>query len=193
MAQIADRTETEVANRALSHIKKPRISSIDDDEGNTADTIRLHFASVRDSLLRSYPWNFAEDFASLPAVSGKTPGFGFQHFYELPEDCLWVREVENCGENDWKVSGRYIASDHDAPLKIRYTKRVVEVPFWDDLFRTAFAMHLAVALAPELATDENVAAQVAQKAADMLQQAYPADAAESQGDKIPDTDWVTGR
>lgn len=193
MAQQADSSETGVAIRALSHIRKPAITSIDDDTSDTTLVVKKHFATVRDALLRQYPWNFAEDFATLPAMA-ETPLFDFNYFYLMPQDCLWVRKVKGCGSGKWKVmKGRRIACNLRAPLKIAYTRRVVEVPLWDALFSTAFAMHLAVACAPELAADENIAASVANTAAEMLAQAYPPDAAEQGDVDLPDTDWVTCR
>jgi hypothetical protein len=193
MAQLAENSETEVANLALSHIKKPRITSIDDDRSNTANVLRLHFASVRDALQRQYPWNFCEDFASLNAVADSAPLFGFARYFELPPDCLWVREVKGCGSNEWRVMGRRIATNADAPLKIRFTKRTPQVPIWDALFKVVFPMHLAVAIAAELSTDEKIASVVAEKAGEMLEQAYPSDAAESGDVALPQTDWVSCR
>jgi hypothetical protein len=52
-------TETIIANRALSLIGEPAISSLDD--GTVAGrVIGLQYEVVRDSLLRSHPWDFCD-------------------------------------------------------------------------------------------------------------------------------------
>jgi hypothetical protein len=193
MAQLVETSETAMANRALSHIKKPAISDIDSDVSNTCQVVKKHFAPVRDALQRGYLWNFCESFSKLNA-SGAQPVARYRYGYDLPSDCLLVREVMGWSREDWKVmKGRRLVSHRPPPLTIRYTARTVEIPYWDPLFASAFAIHLAIALAPELASDATTISELDSKAAAILEQAYPADAAESGGDELSDTDWVTGR
>lgn len=193
MAQQSETTETGVANRALSLIKKPAISSIDEDTSNACQVVKKHFAATRDALQRRYPWNCCESFALLSA-SAPTPIAKFSHGYTLPADCLAVREVIDADEDDWKLmKGRRLVINKAGPITIRYTARTVEVAHWDALFASAFAQQLALAIAPELASDATTVTQLREAASDLLEGAFPSDAAESGGDALEDTDWVTGR
>lgn len=192
MAQRAETTETHMANRALSHLGKPKITDIDSDTSNAGDEIRLHFASVRDGLQRQYPWNFCDERKRLTETGD---GFGtFAHCYDLPEDCLWARGIDGDRNAYFKiVSGRRIATDLPPPLTLIYNRRVVEVAYWDELFRNAFCLHLAVACCPRLVTDETLAETLRQRAQEALSVALPSDAAEGAADEIPDTDFVMSR
>lgn len=194
MAQLFEASETGMANLAMSHLRKSqRITELDGDTTVAAAQMRLHFAIVRDGLQRQYQWNFCEYWATLAAEVRTVPP-GFKAVCKLPEDCLFVREVVSCGAEQWKVIGeRYLAVRVKPPVMIRYSKRVVEVPFWDSLFVNAFALHLAVACTPVLAEDETLKAELRDAAGEALMTAFPADSAEGIPDSIPDTEWVTRR
>lgn len=192
MAQIHPQTETAVANEALSHLKQPPLVDLTADETTPAKIVRTHFASVRDALLRRYPWNAATERAKLNAQAA-APAFGFAYQYPLPNDCLTVRQVIGCRREDWKVEKRAILTDMPAPLPVIYTRRCVEVALWDALFRRAFTYELAVAVGPELSAEEDRINKCAEKAMELLEDAFPSDAAEGEPDEIEPGDWIGAR
>jgi hypothetical protein len=193
VAQIHQKTETSVANEALSCLKQPAIIHIDADDSNTARIIRKFFASERDALLREYPWNFASTRALLQAQVQK-PVFGFEYMYAMPHDCMAVRHLPDAtNDDDWKIEKRAILTDLAPPLKVIYTRFAYEVALWDALFRKAFARRLAVACGPELSADMELIKKAETEADEMLKKAYPSDAAEGTPEDLSDGDWLDTR
>jgi len=196
MPQIDASTETAVANEALSHIRVPAIVDIDADQSNTAMVLRKHFASVRDTSIRRYPWNFASRRAKLSKLVD-APAFGFCYQYGLPTDpwCLRVLEVNECDGKDgeWKVEGRLILTDYCSPIRVRYLARETAVANWDAQFRTAFAFALASACAPELAKDGAITESMSEQAQAAFLDAFPSDAIEGTADEVPESDVLRAR
>ncbi len=193
MAQIHQKTETSVANEALSCLKQPALIHIDADQTNAKRIVVKHFASVRDALLREYPWNFASTRALLQAQVEK-PVFGFAYMYAFPHDCMAVRDLPDARSKDeWKVEKRAIVTDLQPPLKIIYTRFAYEVAIWDSIFRFAFARQLAVACGPELSADIELIQKAQEEADSKLKLAFPSDAAEGTPEELPDGDWITSR
>lgn len=192
MAQIHPKTETAVANEALSHVKQTELVSLDADNTVTARKVKKHFASVRDALLRRYPWNFASTRVLLEAqVQG--PLFGFKYLYALPHDCVAVRQVMGCSKDDYKVEKRGIVTDLVPPLKVIYTRFAYEVALWDPIFRSAFGYTLAAALGPELNADDRLIKLCQEQAEELLAAAFPSDAAEGTPEDIANGDWLDAR
>ena len=77
-------------NQALSLLGERPIAALDSD-GPASRILELHWATVRDSLLRGHRWNFARKRATLTA--GTAPAFGWSYSYALPSDCLRVLEL----------------------------------------------------------------------------------------------------
>jgi len=192
MALLHPKTETAVANEALSCLKQPAVISLDADNTNVTRVVKKHFAATRDAMLRDYPWNFAKTRVLLEAQT-KKPLFGFAYEYALPNDCVCVRQVYGCGKDDWKVEKRAILSDLTPPLKVIYTRFAYEVAIWDPLFRLAFSRTLAAAIGPELTADDNLIKKAAQEASNTLLRAFPSDAAEGVPEDLPAGDWLDAR
>ena len=193
MAQIHQKTETSVANEALSLIKQPSLIHIDADNTNMKRIVVKHFAAERDALLRQYPWNFASTRALLQAQVQK-PVFGFKYLYAFPHDCMAVRSLPDANnQDDWKVEKRAILTDLAPPLKVIYTRFAYEVALWDALFRKAFVRRLAEACGPELSADAELIKKAKDDADEVLEKAYPSDAAEGTPEDLPNGDWLDTR
>lgn len=103
-------SDVSIANQALAASgSRTQISSLDDNT-KQAKTVKLFYASTRDSLLREAQWGFADKFValglltSLPGAPGSTetggsvwspnfPAPGWLYQYSYPEDCLkanWI-------------------------------------------------------------------------------------------------------
>ncbi len=139
-------SETSIANGALVLLGERRINSLDDPNSKTAKILKDRFDEVRDDLLRVHPWNFATKRAGLP-VDTTAPVWGFDHAYTLPVDCLRLLEVSNPGLMPYRIEGRKIVTDMDAPLNIEYTSRVTDATVMDVMFRQAFSASLAADVA----------------------------------------------
>ena len=75
-------SEAEICNLALQEVGAQRILSLNDDTVE-AKLCKDFYSNVRDELLRSHPWKFAIKRVALAEVSGSTPAFGFEKYYEV--------------------------------------------------------------------------------------------------------------
>lgn len=114
------------------------------DRARIADNL---WESVRDSLLRSHPWNCAIKRVTL-SPEATTPEFGFTYRYILPSD--WLRNVEINGvmadDVDYMVEGRRILIDESA-LKLRYVYRNADPTTWDAMLVKAAELAMASEMA----------------------------------------------
>jgi len=189
-------TETDIANMALSRMGHNRLmTSFDDDATTEGNLVRLHYPRLRDSILRSHPWNFAIKRAVL-APEGSAPAYEYTYKSPLPNDCLKVLrtrvESENI-EDDYRVEGRYVLSNSNA-TSIEYVSRVTDPAQFDTMFVDMLAWALAAECAMPLIND----ARVAQNAASMFQSlqrdARSVDAQEGKPRPIIDAyDWIIAR
>lgn len=171
-------TDTEVANLALSRLRRPGISSLADGVSQRSRVMRLHYAIERDVLLRRYHWNFAEGRAKLAADSD-APVSEFKYQYTLPVNCVHVRRIDEDAKAQYRVSERKILTDCGAPLAILYTRNDVPEAHWDPLFLKAFTFALAEAGAHELTIDERIIENMDRSHEEELRKAFPADAMEA--------------
>ena len=189
-------TETDIANMALSRMGHNRLmTSFDDDATTEGNLVRLHYPRLRDSILRSHPWNFAIKRAVL-APEGSAPAYEYTYKSPLPNDCLKVLrtrvESENI-EDDYRIEGRYVLSNSNA-TSIEYVSRVTDPAQFDTMFVDMLAWALAAECAMPLIND----ARVAQNAASMFQSlqrdARYVDAQEGKPRPIIDAyDWIIAR
>jgi hypothetical protein len=141
-------SSTDICNLALGHLGEARIESLNEDS-LAARGCALHYAAVRDQVLRSHRWNFAQARITLSRLA-ENPAFGWDAQYELPADCLRVLEV-NDGEagdvisDEFIVEGRRLLTNATA-VRLVYTQRIDDVSQFDALFVEAFAVKLAIAL-----------------------------------------------
>jgi len=142
---------------ALRKVGSKPILSADELTTPTSKEARVcleFYASTRDTVLRSYPWNSALSRAEL-AQDTATPAFGFAYQYPLPADCLRVMQMEN-QQSVFKVEQRRLLTDEVEP-KIIYIARVIDPSLWDPLLVEAVYVSLAVKIAMALAKDPNLA------------------------------------
>lgn len=90
-------SETDIANMALSHLGiTTGIQALNPpDKSEQGKTCAFWYPKCRNSLLRSAPWTFAQQYITLtsdassvptPANTAAIPGWGFA--YQYPSDCL---------------------------------------------------------------------------------------------------------
>jgi hypothetical protein len=194
MALIHAMTETAVANEALSLLRQAAIANVETDTDHVAKVLRKHFATVRDALLRRYPWNFAESEADL-TVLPDVPAGVWRYTYALPNNpyCLTARELYRQHRRHWKIRGRSLVSNIGPSVKLIYTGLIVDVSQWDALFRMAFSTALAARCAPEIAKDLELEQEKSAQAQEALAAAFPTDSAEGTADEVEECDIISAR
>ena len=191
-----------IANAALHKLGAKRIVAFTDTskEGLLANDT---YFDIRDSLLRSHPWNFAIELAAL-AEDGTAPEWGFNARYALPEGggatppepCIRVLKVEGEDENSglWKVQGRFIHTDLSAPLNIMYIKRITDANSMDAMFIDALAQRLAMEWATTLTHDAQIQSQMTNIYNSLkLPEARSIDGQEDIAVQIESSQWIDAR
>ena len=149
-------SKTDLANQALSRLGEPRISDYGENSPN-AVTIRLHYDTVRESLLRMHPWNFAVKRAELTALSDD-PTFGVDNQYQLPADYIRLNslngiEAKSCLDN-FTIEGKALLTD-STTAKITYIYDVTDVSLFDPVFREVLICRLAAEIALDVSHSES--------------------------------------
>lgn len=151
-------SKVSLMNRALAVFAGARIVSPDDDT-REAMHCNLAWDGVRDTVLAVYPWGFATRWARL-ARKLDAPAFGLRCAYALPPDFLYLIDIRAEGdltapeEQHFIVDGALYA-DADQTLA-RYVYRHENCELWPPHFCEAFALRLAVEVAPYLAQDVGI-------------------------------------
>lgn len=183
-------SKTEIANRALAKVGDSRVSNIETDGSEKAEIIREMWDNVRDSLLQSYPWNFAIKRVQL-AVDGSSPSWGWNNRYTLPTDFLALLEIKD--DPDYVIENGYILTDASAPLYIKYVYRVESAGSFDPMFAEALSATLAVQICEAL-TQSNTKKQILiQEREAVIAQAYAADAIQDPPQRLQPDVWLTSR
>lgn len=189
-------SEVAIANRALDILGEDHISSLSEDV-KAARTLNGMFDSVRDSLLRSYVWNFAKTRIALAADA--TPPLGYDNRYALPVDCLRILWVATDALGKYPITDRaneenYILTNDDGPIYLCYLKQVTDTTKFDALFYETLAHVLAVRSAKKIGDlSKTQLSDIKEDLKDLLSKAVSVDATEDPPEDVEDTSWVTAR
>jgi hypothetical protein len=156
-------TETDIANMALSRLGEPRVSDIAENNPR-AISCRTHYETVRDSLLRSHPWNFAVGRAALTA-SATTPAFKWGYAYPLPNDFIRLTtlngiQADKC-VTEFTLEGGEILTN-SAEAHITYVRRITDPTLYDPIFREVLIFRLASSVAMDITGDSAKRAEMEQ-------------------------------
>lgn len=147
---------TDICNMALGAIGQGRIAS-QDEESEQARNCRLYYDLVRQNLLSSYVWDFAERQVKLALLDVETAGWDYT--YAFPAAALIVRGVfDKAGA--WKKDDRKeeftVISVNETQKGVcanikeaycEYTADVENAAIFPPVFCQALAYSLAAALA----------------------------------------------
>jgi hypothetical protein len=187
-----------ICNTALDLLGSDSITSLADDS-KAARFCARNYERVRDAVLRAYPWNCAMARASLAALA-QTPAWGYARQYQLPEGpdpAYCLRALAINGEVDfgltYKIEGRRILTDEDAPLEILYIARIEDPSQYDALLTDTIAARLALDAAYPLAGSVSLAQAMSNAYAEKLAEARQVDSQEGTPDMLVAGDWLESR
>lgn len=192
MATLGSYSEVEICNMALASIGRGAQITAMDEASQAARACRLKYPYARDATLRAYDWNFAAKRAEL-AANATAPAFEFTNAFDLPADCLIVREVFEGNAEKWVVESGQILTDMGAPIFIKYTERVTSVARFDPLFVDTLAARIAADIAVQLSESVSKGQSLWQVYLAKLTEARRRDSQEGQPENFPNGGWVDSR
>jgi hypothetical protein len=213
-------SEVEIANLALSHAGAGGPIASLSESSNEARECLLHYASCRDTLLRSHSWNFAQRQIDLADTGVAVDGWAYA--YQYPADCLTLHAVRAGGYD----ATRQVWVDMTLPASVgttvlyppmpysigvaadgmsrtiltdaytavaTYTAAVTTVTVFDALFCDALTFLLASRITPRLTGKRDVMAECYKLYQTVLGAAMTRDANEAMSVPAPDPDWIRAR
>lgn len=190
-------SEVEIVNIALGKLGVSRLASLDD-EGQAAELARQQYPNARDELQRQFPWCFCTTRTELSAAGG-TPPFGYDTWFDLPADYLRILSVNEDEDANWRIESRYdtgavvILVDQPSPIRVRYSRRVTQVPRFDPNFISALSYKLAMDWAEPLSRSAALSARLEKKFSEAIVAAYSADSMERSRTILEFSEWVDAR
>lgn len=152
-------SEVDVANDALTHLGRSRITSLND-SNEEARVMKQFFDGSVDAVLQDYPYRCARYLAELSKLA-TAPTWGYDHAYQLPTSpyCLRVLDVLDADSDyTWQRFGRNLHTDLDT-CKIEYVGRT-DVSALDPLVNVAVASYLAFRAAYALTQSRSMVADM---------------------------------
>lgn len=195
MPAISALSDVDHCNMALSHLSiSQTIQSIDPpDKSVEAKTCAFWYPKVRDWLLQSGPWDFANVSQALASDASTYPGYGYA--YQYPNDCLQAAAVttaygQRMGSAFWSgywwpqspmfggmpkipfkvaqsttVPGeKAIFCDLPSPAYLFYIQGVTDTALFSPMFSDTFSLYLAVRVGGPLRANVQLIASIAQRA-----------------------------
>ena len=181
--------EIRICNSALIKIGVEPIVSFSE-QTKAARFCNIQYETIRDELLSAHYWNFAMARVALAQVS-TPPLFGFDYAYQLPADCLRVRQIE---ENDakFKIEGRLLYTD-SATANIQYVSKNTDASQYSPYFKEALASRLAADLAYPMVQSVSLSEKMFQKHQFLLVEARAFDGQEGDIDQFQEDVWLESR
>ena len=110
-------SEVQICNLALAKVGDEQITSLTENS-KAARLCNLVYEPMRDTTLRSHPWNFAIQRVEL-AASTETPSYEYNAQFALPSDFLRLLGTNMLDAAKFTVEGNLLLCNASA-LKIKY-------------------------------------------------------------------------
>jgi hypothetical protein len=197
MASVVD-----ICNEAMDLLGAATITSLAENS-KEARLCNRRFETVRDTVLRSHPWNVAITRKQL-AKDSEVPAFGFLSQFTLPSDpyCLRVMSLHTSNVDNeiapydtqsmFKIEGRKVLTDEDS-CRIIYIARVEDTEQYDASLSNAIAYRLAAETSYAITGSTSVSQQMFALFESRLREARSMDAIEGKPDRIITEDFTNIR
>ena len=146
---------------------------------------------MRDTTLRSHPWNFAIQRVEL-AVSTDTPSYEYNAQFALPSDFLRLLGTNMLDAAKFTVEGNLLLCNASA-LKIKYIYQVTDPNKFDWLFIEALSARIAAELSIAMTDSRTLTVDLFNLFSTKLADARSADATEGTPDDITADTWLNSR
>lgn len=199
-----------ICNIALTRAGCTTISSLDE-ATNEARQCKLEYESIRDQVLRAYPWSSATKIVALALTNEKIPGW--QYAYSYPADCLLMRKVYSAEhayiyssgsdhlclhdiDNKRKVimtsSGRVVLSNIDSAYA-EYTFRNTNTESYDPELINSIAWALSYAISVSLTGNKELREHLYKLYVESVQSAHLSDKIENCTEVLTSNKYIKAR
>lgn len=193
-------SDVSICNMGLRHLGLNVISSLDENRQEARDC-KLFYAQNRDTVLRDYPWNFAQKRRSLASFTIPDDYEGpYLYAYALPSDCLKPRKVyspSSTTAQDFEImrapTGEKIIFTDTEEAILKYTMRVTDPTWFDAEFVASLALLMAATLARPLTKSDAAAKALLEQYRLALPAAEASNAKEDQPADEDEVPWITAR
>lgn len=200
-------SDVAIGRIALSKIGDATAIVSFDDATKAAAEIKKRYVFVRDAELRRRKWRFSLTRTTLAAVANPDPDPSpYARAFELPADCLKVISVGDYAAGgsyidlntaydtaEYKIEGRRILTDYEAPLTLRYVKRITDPTLFDSAFIESFAARLAYEIALPITQLRSVKDDAWSDYVVSVREAVKANAIEVAPEQTNDDSWLQSR
>lgn len=187
---MAATSETDICSSALVKIGQEAITSLADNTPR-ARACSVIYNKIRDTLLRSHPWNFAVQRVELAEVDEDVE-FDYSNQFELPVDCLRVIDTDLNEGEPWEVENTRLMCNSSS-IKIKYIKQITTVADFDQNFAEVLSWAVAKEVAYQLTGSLEVANFANQSYLQALREARSFDAQESSPQRVQANTWLNTR
>ena len=142
-------TPVEIFNAALDHLGVEPIVSFSE-ESKAARIGNRRYAPIRDKLLESHYWNFAEKREELAVVSSSPPVFGFDFKYQLPTDYIKAKHL-NVKDSRFKVEQKRFLHTNLSGALLLYTAKITDVSAFSPMFTELLSLDMGLKAHVDLA------------------------------------------
>lgn len=177
-------TPVSISSNALLMLGDKPIASFDEATDRARVCANL-WPSVRDSVLRSHPWNCAIKRARL-LPDATSPAFDWDYQFTVPGDFLRVLSVgELYSEDEWRVEGQMILANW-SPLLLRYVYRNENPATYDGMLVDVMTAQMAARMAYPLTQSAALAQEMGNRAAALERRARAVDGQDDSTDMLGD-------
>jgi|TARA_R110000803_G_scaffold24974_2_gene59873 hypothetical protein len=183
-------SEVQICNLALAKVGDEQITSLTENS-KAARLCNLVYEPMRDTTLRSHPWNFAIQRVEL-AASTETPSYEYNAQFALPSDFLRLLGTNMLDAAKFTVEGNLLLCNASA-LKIKYIYQVTDPNKFDWLFIEALSARIAAELSIAMTDSRTLTVDLFNLFSTKLADARSADATEGTPDDITADTWLNSR
>lgn len=184
-------TSISICSNALISLGAQPISSFEDGSDRCTLAANL-YASTRDAVLRSHPWNCATKRVVL-APDSAAPAFDYSAAFSLPSDCLRVLQVGEMQEGvEYRVeAGKILAGG--TVLNLKYIFRNDNEATWDPMLIEAMELTMAAKMAYAITMSAAKEELAAKKAEIFMKRCRATDGQEDPAQQLGDERLLTAR
>ena len=199
----APNSSATICNLALDYLlqtNEETITNITSPSTQTEVVCARWYDTVRRSVLRKHPWNFATKRAIL-TQSTDVPAFGFSRAYNVPVDFIRLNTINDTTsfdpdfKTDYQFENGQILTNGDsgATINLRYVFDFTTVVAMDPLFIDLLAIELALRIAYKFTSSNTNVERLASLRVDKLTEAAAIDGQERPPSRIERSRALTNR